>query len=60
MNSASLITVQFLSSVNKQVAISDLKDKVDFVKSELPDDANEPVVKEISLDDSPIRTFSIS
>ncbi len=60
MNSMSIITVQFLSNVNKQTAMSDLKDKVDFVKSELPDDANEPVVKEISLDDSPIWTFSIS
>lgn len=60
MNSVSTITVQFLSSVDKQTAMSDLRDKVDEAKSDLPDDANDPMVKEISLDDSPIWTFSIS
>lgn len=60
MNSLSLITVQFLSTVKTQTAIWDLKDKVDFVKSQLPADAKEPVVKEVTLDDTPIWTFSIS
>lgn len=60
MNSASLITVQFLSTADTQLTLTDLKDKVDIAKTDLPDDANEPVVKEISLDDSPIWTFSIS
>lgn len=60
MNSISMISVQFLSTVDKQEAVSDLKDKVDFAKSQLPTDAKDPVVKEISLDDSPIWTFSVS
>ncbi len=60
MNSASLITVQFSSNVDTQTAIADLKDKVDLAKSDLPEDANDPFVKEVSFDDTPIWTFSIS
>jgi multidrug efflux pump subunit AcrB len=60
MNSASVIQVQLLSSADKQAAMNDLKDKTDLAKSDLPEDANDPVVKEISLDDTPIWTFSIS
>lgn len=60
MNSASIITVQFLSSVDTQTAIADLKDKVDLAKADLPEDANDPFVKEVSFDDTPIWTFSIS
>lgn len=60
MNSVSVITVQFLSTVVTQQAVSELKDKVDFAKSELPTDAKEPVVKEVSFDDTPIWTFAIS
>lgn len=60
MNSASVIVVQFLSNVDTDSAVRELKDKVDLAKSELPDDANEPIVKEVSFDDNPIWTFSIS
>jgi len=60
MNSASLITVQFVSNVDTKVALADLKDKVDLAKSDLPEDANDPFVKEVSFDDTPIWTFSIS
>jgi multidrug efflux pump subunit AcrB len=60
MNSVSVIQVQLLSSADKQTAMNDLKDKADLAKSDLPEDAKDPVVKEISLDDSPIWTFSIS
>jgi len=60
MNSASIITVQFLSSVDTQTAVADLKDKVDLAKADLPEDANDPFVKEVSFDDTPIWTFSIS
>lgn len=59
-NSLSLITVQFLSTVETDAAIRELKDKVDLAKSDLPEDANEPVVAEVSFDDTPVWTFSIS
>jgi multidrug efflux pump subunit AcrB len=60
MNSVSVIQVQLLSSADKKTAMNDLKDKTDLAKSDLPEDAKDPVVKEISLDDTPIWTFSIS
>lgn len=60
INSASVITVQFKSSVDTKEALRDLKDKVDLAKTDLPSDAKDSVVKEVSFDDSPIWTFSIS
>lgn len=60
INSVSMITVQFKSNVDSATAIRDLKDKVDLSKTDLPSDAKDPVVKEISMDDTPIWTFSVS
>ncbi len=60
MNSVSVIVVQFKSDVDTADAMRDLKDKADFVKPKLPADAKEPVVREVSFDDTPIWTFSIS
>ena len=59
-NSVGVIVVQFKSDVDSATAMRDLKDKVDLAKSKLPADAKDPVVKEVSLDDTPIWTFSIS
>lgn len=59
-NSVSIITVQFLSTKDIATAIRELKDKADLAKKDLPTDAKEPVVTEISLDDSPVWTFTIS
>lgn len=60
MNSVSMISVQFKSDVNIATAMRDLKDKVDLVKPKLPSDAKDPVVKEVSFDDTPIWTFSLA
>nr|HRI36889.1 efflux RND transporter permease subunit [bacterium] len=59
-NSVSSITVQFKSDVDISDAMRDLKDKVDLAKSKLPEDANEPIVQEVSFDDTPIWIFSIA
>ncbi|MDD5213092.1 MAG: efflux RND transporter permease subunit [Candidatus Gracilibacteria bacterium] len=59
-NSVSAITVQFKSTVNTTEAVRDMKDKVDAVKSQLPSDAKDPIVKEFSFSDTPIWTFSVS
>lgn len=59
-NSASIITVQFKSNVDIPSAMRELKDKADLAKKDLPTDAKDPVVTEISLDDSPIWTFAIA
>jgi len=58
-NSISSITVEFDSSEDQDEALRNLRDKVSTV-DDLPDDASEPSVNEISLDDTPIFTFSIS
>jgi multidrug efflux pump subunit AcrB len=59
-NSVSSITVQFKSDVEIATAMRDLKDKVDLAKSKLPEDAKDPIVQEVSFDDTPIWTFSIA
>ena len=59
-NSVSAITVEFDAKANLDDSIRKLRDQVNSVKTTLPTDAKEPIVKEISLDDSPIWTFSIS
>ncbi|MDD5198148.1 MAG: efflux RND transporter permease subunit [Candidatus Gracilibacteria bacterium] len=59
-NSVSMISVQFKSNADIATAMRDLKDKVDLVKPKLPADVKDPVVKEISFDDTPIWTFSLA
>ncbi|MFA6089550.1 MAG: hypothetical protein WC755_06825 [Candidatus Woesearchaeota archaeon] len=55
-----MIIVQFTSNKDIPTAMRELKDKADLAKNDLPADAKDPVVTEISLDDSPIWTFTIS
>ena len=56
----SIISVEFESDADIWDTLSDLKDKVDEAQVKLPADADESSVKEVSMDDSPIWTFSIS
>jgi multidrug efflux pump len=56
----SLIDVEFLPDVAPDVALQRVRDRVDAAKGELPQDAKEPVVKEISLAESPIMLVSVS
>lgn len=58
-NSISSITVEFDGSEDQDEALRNLRDKVSTI-NDLPDDASDPQVKEISLDDSPVFTFSLS
>lgn len=60
MNSSSMILVQFVSGINTTDAVRELKDKADLAKPDLPEDANESVVKEVAFDEMPIWTFAIS
>ncbi|MFA6551267.1 MAG: efflux RND transporter permease subunit [Patescibacteria group bacterium] len=59
-NSLSAITVEFEAKQDLDDSIRRLRDKVSTLKNELPADAQDPQVKEISLDDEPIWTISIS
>jgi multidrug efflux pump len=55
-----MILVQFRSDADTKDTLRDLRDKVDSAKSNLPENTNDPVVTEISFDDTPVWTFSIS
>lgn len=59
-NSVSSITVEFSAKADLDGSIRKLRDAVDDVKEELPEDADEPVVTEISVDDTPIFSVSIA
>lgn len=59
-NSLSAITVEYEASEPLDDAIRRLRDAVSEIKSELPDDAEDPSVKEISFDDQPILTIALS
>lgn len=58
-NSISAIVVEFKPEENITESIRSLKDKVDTTKKDLPSDAKDPVVSEISFSDTPFWTFTI-
>lgn len=59
-NSLSAITVEYEASEPLDDAIRKLRDAVSEVKTNLPDDAEDSSVKEISFDDQPILTIALS
>lgn len=59
-NSLSITTVNFNASENLENAIRSVRDSVDNIKSKLPDQANDPVVSEVSFSDQPILTLSLT
>jgi multidrug efflux pump subunit AcrB len=56
----SQITVQFEVGVDKNAAITDVRNQVEAAASELPEDAGDPNVQEISLADQPVVTLSVN
>lgn len=59
-NSVSAITVEFDAKANLDDSIRSLRDAVNNAKTNLPADAQDPIVKEVSLDDTPILTVALS
>ncbi len=59
LNSVSVITAQFVSSVSRDQATEDVQSAVDTV-NDLPDDAMDPSVSALDFEDIPIWTFSIT
>lgn len=55
-----VITAQFNASADIDKSIQDLKDAVDRVKGELPNDATEPLVMKINFTDQPMLIVSVS
>jgi multidrug efflux pump len=56
----SMISVEFTPGVPTEVALQRVRDRVDRAKGNLPLDAEEPVISEISLAEMPIMNISIA
>lgn len=56
----SSVVVEFEADADLDDSLADLKDEVDRIQPELPDDAEESVVSEISFVDQPIMTVAVS
>ncbi|RMD95112.1 MAG: efflux RND transporter permease subunit [Calditrichaeota bacterium] len=56
----SVIEVEFNPDINIDEALQKVRDKVDLAKSELPEDAEEPVINEINFSEFPIMLVNIS
>ncbi len=59
-NSFSSVTVEFNASEPLDDSIRKLKDKITSIQNSLPDDATEPTVTEISLDDQPVLSLAMT
>jgi multidrug efflux pump len=56
----SMVTAQFLASADLDKSIQKLKDEVDKVKGDLPEDATDPSVTDVNFVDQPIQIISIT
>ena len=59
-NSISSISVEFEAGEDVKDSIRTLRDKVTDVKSDLPSESKDPVVREVSFDDQPILTVAMT
>ena len=57
----SIVTAEFVSDIDFDLAVRKVKDAVDLAKSELPTDLdNDPIVQEVNFSDLPIVTVNVS
>ncbi|MBR4735867.1 MAG: efflux RND transporter permease subunit [Bacteroidales bacterium] len=54
----SLLTLEFQYGVDIEVATNDVRDKLDMIKSQLPDGATNPTIFKFSADDMPIMILA--
>ena len=59
-NSVSVVTIQFLSSIDGDKALQEVKDKVDLVVSDLPEDASDPTVQKLDFNEQPVLTVALT
>jgi CzcA family heavy metal efflux pump len=52
--SVSLVNVEFVSGTDLDFALQKVRDRVDLARSEFPEDAEEPILRELNLQDWPI------
>ncbi len=60
LTGVSSVVVEFNSGTNLDRAISELTREVDRLRSQLPNDANDPIVTEVNFQDQPIATIAIA
>lgn len=58
-NSFSTVVVEFDANQNVDDSVRKLRDKLTTIRNDIPADAKDPQVREISLDDTPIVTFAL-
>jgi multidrug efflux pump subunit AcrB len=56
----STVVIEFDPEISIDDAFQKIRDKVDIAKPELPDDAEEPLVNEIDLQEFPIMTINLA
>lgn len=59
-DNVSVITLQFLSTVDGNRAVQDVQTALGSSKAGLPDDAQDPVVNLLDFEDQPIWTFAVT
>ena len=59
-NSVSSVVVQFDADQDLDGSIRKVRDAVANIQGDLPGDANDPMVYEVSMDDSPVLTLALS
>ena len=60
LNSFASVSVEFRAEEDLKDAIRRLRDAVEGVKGELPEEASDPIVSEVSFDDSPVWTVVVT
>ncbi|MEO1172685.1 MAG: efflux RND transporter permease subunit, partial [Myxococcota bacterium] len=56
---ASIVVVEFDTSTNIDEALAKIREKVDLAKSDLPADAEEPIIQEITTTDFPVMIVNV-
>ena len=54
------ITLEFDPGFDPDTALTDVRDRVDIARSELPDEADEPRVMEVNVSEFPVLTIGLS
>lgn len=59
MDNVSIITLAFKYGTNENIAVQDVKDKVDAIASDFPDDADKPVISKIDMSASAVMSIML-
>lgn len=60
LEGVSTVVAEFEASADIDASIQELKDAIDKVKPDLPDEANDPVISEVNFADQPVLIVSVS